>query len=432
MAPVHLATDHKTAEDGAGGKLPAVRRVLVVDDSRMQRRIVSASLKRLGYAVIEAASGEEALAIAEREPIDLIVSDWMMEGMTGLAFCRAFRELPRESYGYFILLTSKSEKNEIALGLDAGADDFLAKPVNADELRARLVAGERILRMERALTEKNRLVSATLAELRSLYESLERDLREAQRLQQSLVRERYRRFDGAEVALTLRPSGHVGGDLVGYFPIGTDRLAIFSIDVSGHGVTSALMTARLAGLFSGDSPDRNIALVRTGTGAFDGRAPDALAAQLNRLLLQEMETEQYFTFVYADLDLATGAVRFVQAGHPNPVVQRADGRIEFVGRGGFPIGLIADAPFETLTLTLAPGDRLILFSDGVTECADRNGTELGETGLASLLDRSRRLRGTAFFEALLWDLEAHAGAADFADDVSGVLVQFCGRGAAGN
>ena len=114
-------------------------------------------------------------SVADYAP-DLVMSDWMMPGLSGLEFCRAFREMPRETYGYFILLTSKSDKTEVALGLDAGADDFLTKPVNAAELRARIAAGARILQMERELTEKNRLIKSTLDELQALYDSLDSDL----------------------------------------------------------------------------------------------------------------------------------------------------------------------------------------------------------------------------------------------------------------
>ncbi|MGB3379571.1 MAG: response regulator, partial [Allopontixanthobacter sediminis] len=106
-------TDNK--ESGSGAMIAgdgAVRTVLVVDDSKMQRRILCASLARAGYDVLEAASGEEALQVCTTCAPDLILSDWMMPGMTGPEFCRAFRGLQRDSYGYFILLTSKSEKNE--------------------------------------------------------------------------------------------------------------------------------------------------------------------------------------------------------------------------------------------------------------------------------------------------------------------------------
>ncbi|MEO0991034.1 MAG: response regulator, partial [Pseudomonadota bacterium] len=180
---------------------PIAARILVVDDSRLQRRILCSMLKKDGHTVLEADSGIAALDICREAEVDIVLSDWMMPGMDGLAFCKAFKALPRESYGYFILLTSKSEKDDIAEGLGAGADDFLTKPVNAQELRARIVAGQRILEMERELTDKNALISQTLEELQSLYDGLERDLVEAQKLQQSLVPERFLTFGTTAVSM---------------------------------------------------------------------------------------------------------------------------------------------------------------------------------------------------------------------------------------
>ena len=166
-----------------------IRTVLVVDDSRLQRRILASSLKKWGFEVVEAESGERAMEICTAELPDLVLSDWMMPGMSGLDFCRGFRALPHEGYGYFILLTSKSEKNEIAQGLDAGADDFLTKPVNSDELRARISAGARILGMQRELSEKNRLISDTLDQLQGAYDKIDKDLIQAKKIQESLVPE---------------------------------------------------------------------------------------------------------------------------------------------------------------------------------------------------------------------------------------------------
>ena len=141
--------------------------MLVVDDSRLQRRILASSLKKWGFEVVEAESGEQAMEICQSDLPDLVLSDWMMPGMDGLEFCRAFRALPGEDYGYFILLTAKSEKVEIARGLDAGADDFLTKPVNPSELRARISAGERIIAMQRELSDKNRVIRDTLDRLQA-------------------------------------------------------------------------------------------------------------------------------------------------------------------------------------------------------------------------------------------------------------------------
>ncbi|WP_263739715.1 PP2C family protein-serine/threonine phosphatase [Albidovulum litorale] len=402
-----------------------MRRVMVVDDSRMQRKILSSQLARAGYSVTEAGSAEDALALAEIDPPDLVISDWMMPGMSGIEFCQALRAQVKENYVYFILLTSKTESAEIARGLDGGADDFLTKPVSGDELRARIAAGERILGMERELTDKNRLLSSTLGELQALYDSVDRDLMEAKKLQQSLVRERHRDFGKAEVSLLLRPSGHVGGDLVGFFPINARRVGIFSIDVSGHGITSALMTARLAGYLSGNSPEQNIALVLTEFGIYDARPPEELAEQLNRVVMQEMQTENYFTMVYADVDLISGRVVMVQAGHPHPAIQRADGRVEFLGKGGLPIGLVEPADWEAFEALLLPGDRLFLMSDGITEAEDAQGVQLGEAGLSRLMATCRDFSGADFLESLVLHLTDYAGD-EFGDDVSGVLFEFHG------
>lgn len=418
MTLTATSTDH--AAEAAG----AIRQVLVVDDSRLQRRILSASLKRWGFDVREAESAAEALEICREAPPDLVMSDWMMPGMTGPEFCREFRQMARDTYGYFILLTSKSEKDAIAHGLDAGADDFLTKPVNAAELRARISAGERILRMERELTEKNRLITSTLDELQAVYDSLDNDLIEAKKLQQSLVSDRYRDFGPAEVSMLLQSCGHVGGDLVGMFVVNPTRIGIYGIDVSGHGISSALMTARLAGYLSSASPEQNVALERNASGDFVPRPPAETIKILNQLFLSEIETELYFTMVLADVDLETGRVSMAQAGHPHPVVQRASGAVEVLGRGGLPVGLIDGAEYDQFDVSMGPGDRLMICSDGVVECADDAGNLLGDDGFAAMLAELRQTRGTACLESIIWKLSNFAGDEDFTDDVSAVLLEF--------
>lgn len=402
------------------------RSVLVVDDSKAQRRILSLCLQRWGYQVTEAASAEEALRYCAQTAFDVVLSDWVMPGMSGLEFCKAFRALPSDRYGYFVLLTSKSEKGEIADGLDGGADDFLTKPVNSDELHARLRAGERIIGMQRELVAKNRLIGATLAELQKVYDSLDRDLIEARKLQQTLVRERHRVFSHGTASILLRPSGHVGGDLAGFFDISARRVALYSVDVSGHGVASAMMTARLAGMLSGATPDQNIAL----TGGVDGNRgawpPEMVAWRLNRMMLDDIQVEQYFTMAYAEIDMLTGKVMLVQAGHPHPLLIRADGAVEQLGQGGMPIGLLPNVGFDRIEATLLPGDRLFLVSDGVTECPDLDGNELGAEGLIQFLQENTELEPPDLFEALVWRLNIFAGGRDFPDDVSGVLFHFGG------
>ncbi|MCB1336397.1 MAG: SpoIIE family protein phosphatase [Maritimibacter sp.] len=399
---------------------------MVVDDSAAQRKVVAMSLLRQGFEVIEAVSGDEALDIIRRTPVDLVLSDWMMPGMDGLELCREVRALTREAYVYFILLTSKTEKGAVAQGLDVGADDFLTKPVNPEELRARIYAGDRILQMTRELSEKNRLITVTLNEISTLYDALDRDLVEARKMQQALVRERARDFGSAEVALMLKPSGHVGGDLVGFFPAGAGKVAVYSIDVSGHGIASALLTARLAGLLSDGAPEHNIALTRDTDGSFVARPPQEVATLLNLLLLDDMQSDLYLTIVLGYLDLATGVVTMTQCGHPNPALIGADGRVRYQGQGGLPVGLIEEAEFTQWRLQLRPGERLIFYSDGFTECAGPDGALLEEEGLVRLIEANAELGGNAFYEALVWDLDSFRGSGEFADDLSMAMISYHG------
>ena len=416
----------QTADQSALRQAEAVRRVLVVDDSRAQRKVVAVSLTRQGFDVVEAGSGQEALEILRQAPVDLVLSDWMMPGMDGLDLCREVRALPQEPYVYFILLTSKNEKGAVAQGLDVGADDFLTKPVSPDELRARIYAGDRILKMTRELSAKNRLISATLDEMSALYDALDRDLIEARKMQQALVRERYRDFGRAEVSLLLKPSGHVGGDLVGFFRAGANKLAVYSIDVSGHGIASALLTARLAGFLSDGAPEHNIALVKDTDGSYVARPPQEVATLLNILMLEDLKSELYFTIALGYLDLDTGIVDIAQCGHPNPVLVGADNAVGYHGSGGLPIGLIDDADYAQQRLQLAPGDRLLFYSDGFTECTGPGGEMLEEDGFADLIRANAELRGTAFFEALVWDLDTFRGGGEFADDLSAAMIEYHG------
>jgi sigma-B regulation protein RsbU (phosphoserine phosphatase) len=400
----------------------AHRHVLVVDDSRAQRHMVSMQLRRWGYRVTECESGDAGLVVCARTDVDIIISDWMMPGLSGLDFCRKFRELGRESYGYFVLLTSKSETTEIADGLEAGADDFLTKPVASSELRARLRAGERMLAMQAELLAKNRVIVSTLTELQKLYDSLDRDLIEARKLQQTLIRDRVRDYGWARASLILRNSGRVGGDLVGSFRVDDQRVAVYSIDVSGHGVASAMMTARLAGFLTGSSPDQNLAFHKAPDGRHSLLSPEAVAERFNRLMLEEIQAEQYFTMAFAVVDRAAGRVSLVQAGHPHPLILRQDGRVERLGHGGLPVGLIPEARYDRLEAPLAPGDRLLLVSDGFTECPMPDGRDFGEEGLTESLRRSSHLGGPDLLEALVWDLTQQSGTDGFPDDVSAILL----------
>ena len=398
--------------------------VLVVDDSAMQRKMLTKALRKWGYDVMEAASAMECLKICMSHQVTMVISDWMMPGMDGPEFCSKFRQMERNGYGYFILLTSKGESREVAEGRNSGADDFLTKPFVFGELKARLRAGERIVEMHSQLVQKNKVVNEALDTIQTLYDSVQRDLSEARRLQQSLVPETEIEFDEGHATMLLEPCGHVGGDLVGQFQVNTSTIGLYSLDVSGHGVASALLTARLAGYLSGLSTTQNIALIDKGDGTFTARAPADTAALLNDTLMRELETDHYITIALSIIDLETGHVSCVQAGHPHPILIRSDATVELLGNGGMPIGLIPGASYESFEFSLRPGDRLMLYSDGLTEAENPSGTQLDESGLAEMLSHHASHSGNELMEHILSDLNAFCGNSDFDDDVSALVFYY--------
>ncbi|MEP4700748.1 MAG: PP2C family protein-serine/threonine phosphatase, partial [Parasphingorhabdus sp.] len=251
---------------------------------------------------------------------------------------------------------------------------------------------------------------------------------QARKIQESLVPDLTRTFGKSRVSLLLKPCGHIGGDLVGMFSPDENRVGFYGIDVSGHGITSAMMTARLGGYLSSSYFEQNVAMERLFHKSFALRPPSAVAEDLNTRLIADTGVEEYFTMVYATVDLRNGHLRMVQAGHPNPLLIRKNGSTEFIGQGGVPIGLLPDLTWEQSEHWLKPGDRIMIYSDGFTECELSGGAMLDDDGLIDLVNRCAKDRsGAEFLEDLFWNL-THVMSPDhgLSDDVSATLFEFNG------
>ena len=258
--------------------------------------------------------------------------------------------------------------------------------------------------------------------LRRAKEALERDLRTAARVQQALLPPAEVEAGTLRIAHAFHPCDDLAGDAVGIVPLPQDRMGLYLLDVSGHGVGAALLSFTLTHLLS---PAVEGALITERTGAGYSAVPPArVAERLNRQFPMD-RTRQYFTLVYGVIDPSSGRFQYVMAGHPAPVLLRRGGPPAFVKGAGLPIGMIEEAAFENETLTLDPGDRLYFYTDGAVEALN-GGDE--EFGCARLLEELGRWRDRPLREGL--DLVAGAVRAwcgdRLMDDVSLLAVERTG------
>src|SRR5919201_6551063 len=140
-------------------------KVLIAEDEAISRRLLQSYLERWGHEVGVAQNGSEAWQLFQAGEFPIVISDWMMPEMDGLELIRRIRACQRPGYVYAILLTSRSQKEDLVEGMEAGADDFLTKPLDRDELRVRLRAAERVVRLEGSLAEQNRALREAQAAL---------------------------------------------------------------------------------------------------------------------------------------------------------------------------------------------------------------------------------------------------------------------------
>jgi PAS domain S-box-containing protein len=224
--------------------------------------------------------------------------------------------------------------------------------------------------------------------LRSAKEALEHDLRMAARVQQSLLPPPEMHLPGLRVARAFHPCTDLGGDAVGVVPLPHESVGLYLADVSGHGVGAALLSFTLNHLLS-PSRDGSVLVEDAGEGPAIV-SPARLAGRLNRQFPMG-RTRQYFTLVYGAYDGSRGRLRYVVAGHPPPILLPAAGPPAPLPGRGLPIGMFEDSSWEDETVTLAPGDRVYFYTDGVTEAHDDSEVEFGSARLMAELERARAL-----------------------------------------
>jgi sigma-B regulation protein RsbU (phosphoserine phosphatase) len=255
--------------------------------------------------------------------------------------------------------------------------------------------------------------------LRRSKEALEQDLRLAARVQQALLPPPEFEMGTVRIAHVYHPCDDLAGDAVGIVSLAHDALALFLLDVSGHGVGAALLSFTLTHLLS-----RTVGFGLLTEARDDGPvvvAPAVVAERLNQQFPMD-RTRQYFTLVYGVLNPYSGRFEYVTAGHPSPLRLPRDGPPSIAEGAGLPIGMIDEATYEGSALTLAAGERLYFFTDGVIEALNAHDAEYGHPRLLDALTRHRDLPLRAGLEAIAAEVRAWCGGR-VNDDVSLLAVE---------
>jgi sigma-B regulation protein RsbU (phosphoserine phosphatase) len=254
--------------------------------------------------------------------------------------------------------------------------------------------------------------------------AMKRDLAAAAELQRALLPVELPEFRGMNFAYKFRPCSDVGGDALNVLSLDDRHVALYILDVSGHGVASALLSFTLAHMLSG-VPDRSFLYhaATDSTGKYCIAPPAEVVLRLNRHFLSNRRTAQYFTMVYGVLDKETGEFRYVAAGHLGPIhYSRSLGRS--IGEtGGMPVGLLACATYEEHTVTLSKGDRLYLCTDGIIEAQNAAEEEFGVERLLETLDGSRDCTLGESLAAVMERVEQWSQPAGAVDDASVLAVE---------
>ncbi|MBI2194440.1 MAG: fused response regulator/phosphatase [Planctomycetes bacterium] len=336
------------------------RTILTIDDESQLREYLDLLLSQDGHRVLQAQDGARGLEILEKEPVDLILLDSVMPGMNGRDVARHIKSNPRTRGIPLMMLTALATGRDKVQGLEAGADEYITKPVPSDELLARVRA---ILRMRDIQEDRMRQERADIDARMSYAEDVQKNLLPAQPPQ----------LPGMQFAIRYQPCEKIGGDFYDYQSPGWDRLYLMLGDAEGHGPSAALLMATA----------RAYVRAYRRNGDF---SPAQLLAQVNRAICRDTGAGFLMPLVCIFFDASARVIRYANAGHEPPLLFQA-GRKQCVDlkSTGPILGMAEDAGIEQAEFPFGPGDVLACFTDGITEGINASQEEFGRTPIESIL-----------------------------------------------
>jgi sigma-B regulation protein RsbU (phosphoserine phosphatase) len=387
---------------------PGRAALLIVDDNEDNRYTLTRRLKREGYTNLTTANdGRQALELLQSQAFDLMLLDIMMPEVNGYQVLEQLkadgklRDLP------VIMISALDEIESVIRCVELGAEDYLAKPFNPTLLRARVGAS----------LEKKRLRDAVRASL----ERLEQELDAARTLQLGMLPGTFPPWSAeqpVEVCALMDPAKEVGGDLYDFFDAGDGVFCFLVGDVSGKGAPAAMFMARARSLV-------RMAVALWGRLGAERASPAGIAETVNRELCQNNRDRMFVTVFLGFLDLKTGVITYVNAGHLGPHILRGSGELEqTTGRPEAPLAVRPGSSYQNRTLTLQPGDGVFVCTDGVIEAMSETAELYSSARLEADLRASCTRTPEEMVRAIKDRIDAFTGQALKADDVTMLALRW--------
>ncbi len=370
--------------------------ILVIDDDPVARLLLQRTLEKQNYTVDIAQNGQDGFLKARELRPALIICDWNMPIMDGIEVCRRLKDDPHLSTTFFILLTAREEIADRVAGLDAGADEFLSKPIEMNELKARVRAGLRLYQLNQALQAQTQLLETELAEAAAYVRSiLPPPLKVPIAIESQFI-----------------PSRQLGGDCFNYYWVTPEHLVLYLLDVSGHGVGAALLSISVLNwLRSRPATDE---------------APHEVLQALNNAFQMRHQGQKYFTIWYGIYHQSTRELVYASAGHPPAILVpgKSSGPSQpwRLKTRGLPIGMFPDLGYVSDRCRINDHSTLYLFSDGIYDIPHSSNQTWGLEALIQLLETCAQ--DDMSLATLLNHIQSRCAQEVFEDDLSLVQVRF--------
>ena len=368
--------------------------ILAVDDSPTNLQVLVRTLSGSGHRILAARDGATALDIARKARPDLILLDVMMPGLDGFEVCRRIKASPDTRDTVVIFLSARGEVTDKVSGLELGAIDYITKPIQAEEVLARVSVHLSRLHLERALRQSR--------------DRLDKELASAGQMQRLLMPMQAPAHPSVGFGTYYQTSRHAGGDYYDVLPLGTDRFGILVVDVSGHGAPAAIV----------------MAMIRAVVHAFPGVAnnPPELLHYINRHFRFLWETPMYATALYAVLDAKRRTLRVSSAGHPLPLLRRNGQATTLPGETCMCVlwDELGDVP--CMEHPLVPGDVIAFYTDGITDRQATGGAMFDLDRLCDVFARTPARAPSEIVQAIVHDLDVFADGEEPDDDQTLLVI----------